>query len=176
MSSVRRIAITTFLLLACIGCDQATKTIALRELPSRSPVALVGEILHLHYAENSGAMLGIGSELSHSVRFLLFVVFAGTAMAMLLAFIIFFKGLNTTEIVSLSLILGGGMGNLLDRLFRSGNVVDFMIIAIGPLRTSIFNFADLMILLGLALLLATRLPWRQERRQQEGTVETGPDS
>ena len=56
-------------------------------------------------------------------------------------------------IAGLAFIVGGGCGNLIDRLLRDGRVGDFMNIGIGPLRTGIFNFADLFVLTGCLLLL-----------------------
>lgn len=46
------------------------------------------------------------------------------------------------------MIIGGGMGNLIDRLFFNGLVIDFLNIEIGPLRSGIFNVADIAIMVG----------------------------
>ena len=55
--------------------------------------------------------------------------------------------------VAWSLVLSGGIGNLLDRLFHEGRVIDFMNIGIGSLRTGIFNVADVCITIGISLLV-----------------------
>jgi len=80
------------------------------------------------------------------------------------------KSLNITDILSLSLVLGGGLGNLADRLFKDGIVVDFMIITLGSLKTAIFNFADLSIVTGLLLLALSHVPWslRSTQAKSEG--------
>jgi signal peptidase II len=157
MTRSRRVLITFLVVVSCIGCDQATKRIARQKLAPNAPVTLIANIFHLEYTENSGAMMGVGSELSDGVRFWLFKVFAGCALFTLLAFTVLGKSLDTTAILSLSMILGGGLGNLVDRLFKGGIVVDFMIITLGPFKTAIFNFADLSILIGLLLLLFSRI-------------------
>ena len=57
------------------------------------------------------------------------------------------------EIIAFSTIIGGGIGNLYDRVFRSGYVGDFINIGIGPVRTGVFNIADVAIMIGSAMLL-----------------------
>lgn len=58
------------------------------------------------------------------------------------------------HIISLSLLLGGGVGNLIDRVFNEGRVIDFMNIGIGSLRTGVFNVADIAISCGAVWLCA----------------------
>ena len=166
MSRTKRLLITLVVIVTCIGCDQATKTIASHRLPTNTPVTLIDHIFHLEYTENTGAMMGVGAELSDGTRFWLFTVFAGCALTAILAFTLLDKSLTSTAILSLSLILGGGLGNLVDRLFKGGIVVDFMIITLGPLKTAIFNFADLSILIGLLVLAFSQIPWFSRSTQQ----------
>ncbi len=58
-----------------------------------------------------------------------------------------------TPCAGFSLIVGGGAGNLIDRLARDGRVGDFIMIGVGGIRTGIFNFADLAVLAGWIVLL-----------------------
>jgi signal peptidase II len=166
MIRTRRLFFTFLIIVTCIGCDQATKTLASRRLVSNEPVELIGNSFYLEYTENTGAMLGVGSELPGDMRFLLFTVFAGFALSAILAFTIVGRDLRGVDVISLSMILGGGMSNLLDRLFKGGVVVDFMIVSIGSIKTAIFNFADLSIVLGLVVLAVSHIPvisrWLQE--------------
>jgi len=63
----------------------------------------------------------------------------------------------------LMLIVGGGLGNLIDRLFFGGKVTDFVSMGIGPLRTGIFNVADVAIMFGsLGMFLLMMLPERED--------------
>ena len=55
---------------------------------------------------------------------------------------------------SSALIIGGGLGNLIDRILNQGAVIDFMNIGIGPIRTGVFNVADLAILAGIFIFAA----------------------
>ena len=58
----------------------------------------------------------------------------------------------TLALIGMALFVAGGSSNLLDRLTR-GSVIDFMNVGIGPLRTGIFNVADVAIMLGVGLVL-----------------------
>ena len=57
--------------------------------------------------------------------------------------------LNLLAVASSALIIGGGLGNLIDRILNQGAVIDFMNMGIGPIRTGVFNVADLAILAGI---------------------------
>jgi signal peptidase II len=159
MTTPRRTILILFVIFACIGCDQASKSLAQRELPGSPPVTLLGRTIHFQYTENTGALLGVGSSLSPIVRFWLLIVFAGAALTAILAFTIVDKKLRKSDIFALSIVLGGGLGNLTDRLLKGGIVVDFMRLSIGPFETAIFNLADVMITFGLAFLLLSNVPW-----------------
>jgi signal peptidase II len=63
--------------------------------------------------------------------------------------------------------MAGGMSNLLDRIFRHGLVTDFVTIHIGPFHTGVFNSADVLIMVGFALIM-----WRVRR----GASPDGPTS
>ncbi|MEK6756253.1 MAG: signal peptidase II, partial [Bacteroidota bacterium] len=108
MTRAERIIVTVAVVVSCIGCDQATKTIAQQMLVVNEPVSFFGNVFHLQYSENYGAMLGIGSDLPEGIRFLLFTVFAGCALIVVLAIILTNAKLNIAGVFSLSLILGGG--------------------------------------------------------------------
>jgi signal peptidase II len=56
-------------------------------------------------------------------------------------------------VIAISLIVGGGISNLIDRLIRDGSVIDFMVIRMGPLESGIFNVADIAIMLGTCMLV-----------------------
>ena len=157
MKTDRRLLVVALVIFLCIGCDQTTKTIAGHALSVDQPVRLLGDVVHLEYSENYGAMLGLGAELPASTRFWLFTVFAGCALLGILAFTIVSGRLTPVNVVSLSFVLGGGLSNLIDRLLKGGVIIDFMEITLGPVKTAIFNVADLTIILGLLMLVLSNL-------------------
>jgi signal peptidase II len=163
MTGSKRVLIIFLVMLTCVGCDQAAKTYATLTLANRQPIGVFGEMFRLQYSENTGAMMGVGGDLPHTIRFWILIVVAGCALLAILAYAIFGRNLRTADILSFSLILGGGAGNLIDRLFKGGVVIDFMILSLGSVKTAIFNIADTAVLSGLLLLAISNLPWFSRR-------------
>ena len=62
--------------------------------------------------------------------------------------------------LAIVLLLAGGIGNLIDRTFHGGLVIDFLNVGIGPLRTGIFNVADMAIMAGFGLLILYSVGFR----------------
>jgi signal peptidase II len=154
------------LLLACVGCDQVTKALAEQHLAGRAPVVMLGGAFRLLYAENQGAFLSLGANLPDAVRLWIFVVITGVVLALLLAYGMSQRDkLRTWEVIALALVVGGGIGNLIDRVWL-GVVRDFLFLGVGSLRTGVFNVAD-MAITGGALLMLGGLWWgrRAERPQ-----------
>lgn len=142
-----------FLLLSCVGCDQATKILAKSHLASRLPMEYLNGAVRIQYAENTGAFLSLGANLPEEARFILFVLLVGPILITGLAFAFRSDRMTPAQKMGLILAVGGGMGNLIDRIAH-GAVVDFVSLGIGPLRTGIFNLADVAITAGLVLFLA----------------------
>lgn len=155
MSYFRRSLLIAVILFSCVGCDQVTKSVAKSHLLHAGTMSFWGDTFRLHYMENKGAFLGLGSALPAEVRFWLLIVLTGFAVAGMLVFVLMHRDLHQVFIIGLSLIIGGGIGNLIDRAFHNGAVVDFMNIGIGSLRTGIFNVADIAIMMGTGVMILT---------------------
>jgi len=126
-----------------IVLDQLTKFLALRFLQLNTPVPLIKNFLNLTLVHNRGAAFGFFQN-----QLLLFVLVSLFAIGLIL------YNLKTNSIIlklTLSLILGGAIGNLIDRL-RFGFVVDFLDLRIWP----VFNIADSVITIA-ALVLSWEL-------------------
>jgi signal peptidase II len=111
-------------------------------------ISFAGDTLRLQYAENSGAFLSLGSSLPDPWRHLVFTVLVGIFLLGLLAYTVFSREITPFAVACLSFICAGGLSNLIDRIAFDGRVVDFLNIGIGPLRTGIFNIADMAITFG----------------------------
>ena len=92
----------------------------------------------------------------------------------ILIYVLVGKQLLLWDTVSYALLVSGGIGNLIDRVFRDGLVVDFMNLGIGStLRTGIFNVADMAIMAGIFMLLGMQLFVRGgESGESDGTENT----
>ena len=136
-------------LFVCVGCDQGTKYVAKHFLEGRQTLSYLGDFFRLSYTENRGAFLSLGAGLPENIRQAVFVVLVSIFLLGFLFFVIRNQGLNSWVVLSSALIIGGGLGNLIDRIINQGVVIDFMNIGIGSIRTGIFNVADLAIMAGI---------------------------
>ena len=135
--------------LVTIGCDRVTKHAATALLAGEPDRSYLADIVRLGYAENTGGFLSLGAEWSRSARTAVFTVATGFVLLALVLIAIRdrFAGLST---VGLVLFVAGGASNWIDRVLR-GSVVDFLNVGVGPLRTGVFNIADVAIMVGAGL-------------------------
>ena len=153
MPTPTKILLVLFTLTLCVGCDQTAKSIAQSHLSRTEVVSLAGDTLRLQYAENKGAFLNLGSELPPVWRALIFTTGTAVVVGLLLLYLLFSTTTTQLTLVALSLICGGGLSNLFDRVLHDGAVVDFLNLGYAGLRTGIFNPADVALTLGMLLLL-----------------------
>jgi signal peptidase II len=141
----------TLAVLSTIGCDRITKHAAatfLSGLPTRSYLA---DTVRLGYAENTGGFLSLGAELPAAARTGLFTIGTGCLLCVLV-FIAIRRRWDRLSTLGLALFVAGGASNWIDRVIR-GSVVDFLNVGVGPLRTGVFNVADVAIMLGAAVIV-----------------------
>jgi signal peptidase II len=150
------------LALATVGCDRVTKHLATRLLEGEPARSYLGDTVRIVYAENVGGFLGLGSGLPEGLRTAVFTIVTGLVLLALTVVTLRgrFRGLRLAALV---LFLAGGASNWIDRAVR-GSVVDFLNVGLGPLRTGIFNVADMAIMLGALLLLIAELRGRSTPR------------
>ena len=153
MNLLKRIQMISVICLISIGMDQGTKWYASEYLPKFEMTSYWSDIIRIGYAENTGAFLGLGSGMSDSAKFWIFVCAVGLILSTLLIYILRTKTQTAYGLTSLMLIFSGGLSNFFDRAVNNGAVIDFLNVGIGSLRTGIFNVADMAIMLGVFLLL-----------------------
>jgi signal peptidase II len=133
-----------------LAADIVSKALVVARLSHRGPVHVIGDVLELTVTRNSGAAFGVGAGATvgfTAVAVVVVIVIARTA-----------RRLGSRGwALALGLLLGGALGNLVDRLFRSpapfrGHVVDWIQLPHWP----VFNLADSAIVVGgiLAVLLS----------------------
>lgn len=167
MRRTLKITLVVTVLLFCVSCDQATKSVAKKLLASSDPTSLLSDLIIFEYAENPGGFMSIGAELPGGLRILIFAVLAGAVLAMILVLAIRDRDIKVTQLIGLAMATGGGMGNLTDRVLNDGRVVDFVSVGMGSVRTGIFNVADLAITAGVVVLVAGLM--RERARSREAT-------
>ncbi|MEG0542238.1 MAG: signal peptidase II [Angelakisella sp.] len=127
-----------------VAVDYFIKQWAALSLKPITSIDLIPNVLSLHYHENFGAAFGILQQ----KRFFLIAVTA-IVIVVLVGAILLKKVQGTLMLSSLSLIIAGGLGNLIDRVML-GYVIDY--IYFEPINFPIFNFADCCVVIGTGLL------------------------
>ena len=140
------------LIMLLIILDQLTKAIAIRYLLGKPVISFLAGFVQFEYAENRGAFLSLGANLSEEMRTWIFV-FGVVGILAFCAYSLWKFAHEGWSAFAFSLLIAGGMGNLIDRVSQ-GYVVDFVHMGFSNwLRTGVFNVADMAISLGVVILL-----------------------
>jgi signal peptidase II len=154
----------TSVLGACVGCDHASKYAATVLMDPVQTVSLASGALRFELAYNEGAFLGLGADLPATLRLVLLGAVVPLGLFVVIAWLLRATTSTTSQLAALGLIVGGGLGNWIDRVFHDGRVTDFVSLGLGPLRTGVFNFADVAVMAGMLwLLVASRSATDAER-------------
>jgi signal peptidase II len=152
---------------AVLGADTISKVFAVSRL-SRIPLPVAGDWLTLQLVYNPGAAFGIHvGEYSRWV----FTALAVLALAVLAVMVIRTRPDQRGRLTALALVVGGALGNLVDRLRNPRGVVDFIDVGVGTLRWPTFNIADLAVTCG-AITLAIML-WGEGRESDPAEASPG---
>lgn len=143
--------------LGTIGCDRVTKHVATTTLAGQPSRSYLGGTVWLGYAENRGGFLSLGANLPSSLRTVIFTGATGLMLVVITA-LGFRHRWRGWHAVGLALFVSGGASNWIDRVVR-GSVVDFMHVGVGPVRTGVFNVADVAIMVGAIIVV-----WVEFRR------------
>ncbi len=145
--------------------DLITKRLAVAHL-AHAPVPIVGDWLTLQLVYNPGAAFGI--HVGDYSRWV-FMVLAVVALVVLGTMVRHTHPGHWFRLTALSLVCGGAVGNLVDRVRSSRGVVDFIDVWIGPFHWPTFNVADMAVTCG-AIALALVL-WHEGKREREAGPE-----
>ena len=145
MKVSKKLVLLIIVIILIIAIDQIIKFSVFYNLYNSS-IGVINGILNLTYVQNTGGAFGIASN-----NIIIFILVNLVIIGMLLRFVLIkIKELNNLEIISISLIISGGIGNLIDRVFR-GYVIDY--IDISPIISyPVFNFADICIVIGVIII------------------------
>ncbi|HAJ36536.1 MAG TPA: signal peptidase II [Chloroflexi bacterium] len=173
----RRMFLPLLIVLLVLVIDQATKALARTWLALQPPMIfgeefVAGGLARLTYFENPGAFLGLGADLPAQARFWVFTVVAVLLLSGLVVYAWRASAQTSTlMLVGISLLVAGGIGNLIDRIVNDGRVVDFMFVGVGWLRTGVFNVADMALTAGVIIAVFASLRRRPEHETAERHAE-----
>ena len=142
-----------FLILLCnFGCDRIAKMVVRQNIRDNQQFAFLDNHVTFMKVENKGAFLSLGDSMSHPLRLLLLSIMPLLVLGYGLYYLLTHKSLSRNTLIGISFVLGGGLGNVFDRLVY-GSVTDFLHIDFGIFQTGVFNLADVSIMMGMILIV-----------------------
>ena len=150
------IGLAWWMILAVIVLDQLTKALVRQGLALYSSVPIIPGFMDLVHVHNRGVAFGLFNDVSHPQRGLMTTALAVIALAGIAYYARHVRAHERLARVGLSLILGGAIGNLTDRI-RQGFVVDFVDVYWGDWHFWAFNVADAAITIGAGLIFVELL-------------------
>lgn len=140
------------LVLLNIGCDQISKKAVRKNVLRSEYIELIDDHFILTNVENTGAMLGFGANFPPIIKIILLQIAPLLVLLVLLYRVLTKKTMGTWLVIAFAFVIGGGIGNLIDRI-AYGSVTDFFQIRLGFLKSGIFNMADVAVTFGVILIL-----------------------
>ena len=156
--------------LGSLGLDQASKILVDQQLSYADRIEMIEGFFYLTHVRNPGAAFGLFADGPSEIRLTFFISISLVAIGIVLSFFRKLAPGDRLSALALGCILGGAVGNLIDRVLR-GEVVDFLHFRLwGGYAWPDFNFADSFIVIGVGLLILELLASEGESRAtQDGT-------
>ena len=168
-----KLRVLIFVAPACILLDQLTKTLVIDKIQYGDRIPVIDGFFYLSHVRNTGAAFGILADAPEPLRFWFFMGVSAVAVAILISFFRKLAPGDRFSALSLGLILGGAIGNLIDRI-RLGEVVDFLHFKLWRgYSWPDFNVADSCIVVGVAFLMVELLAHEGETRAADPDGGTG---
>lgn len=147
------------LIISLVVIDQLIKVLAIKYLMPANSVTLINGVLSLTYLENKGAAFGLWDST-------LFLIGVDIAILLVVGKLLFGKKYEFTKLMKIaySLILAGGLTNLIDRIFR-GYVIDYIDIT-EMFYYPVFNIADICIIVGVTIIMITIIVKTLQKQEQ----------
>ncbi len=152
MTSIRRRLPEVWIVVAIVALDQATKAMVKSRLPLHESVTVIPGFFDLTHVRNTGAAFGMLNNINFAYKPAVMVVVALVALGAVASYALTLPATQRIARYGLALILGGAIGNLIDRA-TMGYVVDFVDVYWRGVHFWAFNVADSAITVGVALML-----------------------
>jgi len=135
-----------------IACDQITKDIIRQKINYDEQITVINNFITITKVENTGAFLSFGNNISRTAYKIIMIIIPIIVLGYALYLILTKENLSKIYIIGISLIVGGGLGNIIDRILY-GSVTDFLYFDFQLFHTGIVNFADMFLTSGFFLLI-----------------------
>jgi signal peptidase II len=152
--------------------DQIIKWVVAKNLPYGRPVEIIGDFLRFTFVQNPALSFSIGRSFGDTGRIILTMVLPMLVVAIVLYYFLAGKDLTQGQRWILAAIMGGGLGNQVDRYFRPDGVIDFIDFKFygifGFERWPVFNIADsTVVVAGITLLISYIVTGVREKNEQK---------
>lgn len=159
MKLTKRTIYILLVIVVTIAIDQISKVLVRTHIQARTDIhpgeriSLIGDAFIMMNVENTGAFLGMGSDLNPTLRIILLLILPILVLGFVLRHILKDTSIDKWSLFAFASIIGGGIANVYDRIVY-GSVTDFFFIDLGGVfRTGIFNMADLSVTTGMIILV-----------------------
>ncbi len=146
-----------FIIIFAFISDQISKRMIVSSMDLHESIQIIKGFFYITYVENTGAAWGLfqgGRWFFIAVTFIMLTVL----------FVLFFKIKHKLFRISCAMIIGGGLGNLLDRILR-GSVVDFLDVYFGSYSFPVFNVSDSFVTVGTVLLCIYVIVYERSKKR-----------
>jgi signal peptidase II len=140
------------LLVTNVGCDQITKSIVRQKLNYHENIRVIDHFITMNKVENRGAFLGFGDSLPRLIYIILMIILPLIFLGYALLYVLKRKKLSLLSLLGITLIIGGGIGNIIDRILF-GSVTDFLHFNFVIFQTGIVNMADVSVTTGFFIII-----------------------
>ena len=147
-----RILLIILIIISNVSCDQISKNIVRRKIESNTQINVLSNYVILTKVENTGAFLGLGDSIPRPVYKLFMILLPLIAIGYGFIYLIKTDTLSRVMIVGISSLIGGGLGNVIDRILY-GSVTDFLYFDFVLFHTGVVNMADISVSIGFFIIL-----------------------
>jgi signal peptidase II len=165
-----RTLIILVILASNIGCDQVSKHLIRQSVSEYEQISVIKNFVTLMKVENTGAFLSLGSSLPEPFKLILLSILPVVVLTLAFLFVLTQKDLSRLSVVAICFVIGGGVGNIYDRVMH-GSVTDFLHIDFVLFQTGVFNMADVSVMLGMVFVLIDGYLKRESQPTTPGTIE-----
>lgn len=160
----RRTFFILFLLILTFGLDRISKLIVRHNMEDFERMRFLYHHFTIERVENYGAFLSLGDSLEGVARAIVLNVLPLLVLVVGTGYILLKTEIEKRYLYGIILVLGGGFGNLYDRMVY-GAVTDFMQIKIWIFQTGVFNIADMAIMAGMFIILLNSFKKKKEEEK-----------
>jgi len=155
------------LFIAVVAFDQVTKTIVKQAMTLGESIPVIGDAVRITFVENDGIAFGL-----HVKNAVIFTAISILACILIMVYLWKQRKEGAWLKASLVLVLGGAIGNVIDRVLF-GKVVDFIDVGYKTLRWPVFNVADSAVVIGMGIMIVLMIREEKSKSSAKADVSAG---